>query len=116
MLPSSPIMQLLDRSLPFEIMCNSSDYTIGTMLGQRKDKKPYMIYYASRTLNSAKIIYSTTEKELLVVVFALRKFCPYLVGSKMIIFTDHSALKYLLSKKDAKMRLSYESFYSKSLI
>ncbi|KAI5326989.1 hypothetical protein L3X38_026385 [Prunus dulcis] len=75
------------------------------VLGQRRDKLPHVIYYASRTLNDAQLNYATTEKELLVVVFALEKFRSYLVGAKIIVYTDHAALKYLLSKKDAKPRL-----------
>ena len=73
-------MQPPDWFLPFEIMCDASDYAIGAVLGQRKEKKPYVIYYASKTLNSAQMNYSTTEKELLAVVFALEKFRSYLVG------------------------------------
>jgi hypothetical protein len=61
-----------------------------------------VIYYSSRTLNNAQLNYSTTEKELLAVVFALDKFRSYLLGSKIIIYSDHAALKYLFSKKDAK--------------
>ncbi|RVW73914.1 Retrovirus-related Pol polyprotein from transposon opus [Vitis vinifera] len=72
------------------------------VLGQREDGKPYVIYYASKTLNEAQRNYTTTEKELLAVVFALDKFRAYLVGSFIIVFTDHSALKYLLTKQDAK--------------
>ena len=49
--------------------------------------------------------YTSTEKEFLAVVFALEKFRPYLLGSKTTIFTDHSALRYLMMKKDAKARL-----------
>ncbi|RVW87328.1 Transposon Tf2-2 polyprotein [Vitis vinifera] len=75
------------------------------VLGQREDGKPYVIYYASKTLNEAQRNYTTTEKELLVVVFALDKFRAYLVGSFIIVFTDHLALKYLLTKQDAKARL-----------
>ncbi|RVW64049.1 Transposon Ty3-I Gag-Pol polyprotein [Vitis vinifera] len=70
-----------------------------------KDGKPYVIYYASKTLNEAQKNYTTTEKELLAVVFALDKFRAYLVGSSIVVFTDHSALKYLLTKQDAKARL-----------
>ncbi|RVW71874.1 Retrovirus-related Pol polyprotein from transposon opus [Vitis vinifera] len=83
------------------------DITIygGAVLGQREDGKPYVIYYASKTLNEAQRNYTTTEKELLAVVFALDKFRAYLVGSFIIVFTDHSALKYLLTKQDAKARL-----------
>jgi hypothetical protein len=51
-------------------MCDASDYAVGAVLGQRKDKKPYVIYYASKILNSAQMNYTTTEKELLAVVFA----------------------------------------------
>jgi len=49
--------------------------------------------------------YTTSEKKFLAVVFSLKKFCPYLLGSKTIIFTDHSALRYLMMKKDANARL-----------
>jgi hypothetical protein len=90
---------------PFEIMCDASDYAVGAVLGQRIEKLPHVIYYASRTLNDAQLNYSTIEKELLAVVFALDKFRSYLLGSKIIIFSDHTALKYLFSKKDAKSRL-----------
>jgi hypothetical protein len=102
---SAPIMQPPDWSEPFEIMCDASDYTVGAILGQRKDKKLHAIYYASRTLDAAQLNYATTEKELLAVVFAINKFRPYLVGAKIIIYTDHAAIQYLLSKKNAKPRL-----------
>ncbi|KAM1230455.1 hypothetical protein ACFX11_040760 [Malus domestica] len=86
-------------------MCNASDYALGAVLGQRKNKHSHVIYYASRTLNDAQLNYSTTEKELLAVVFALDKFRSYLIGTKVIVFTDHAALKYLFTKKEAKPRL-----------
>ncbi|CAN6555558.1 unnamed protein product [Malus baccata var. baccata] len=72
---------------------------------KRKNKLPHVIYNASRTLNDAQLNYSTTEKELLAVVFALDKFRSYLIGTKVIVFTDHAALKYLFTKKEAKPRL-----------
>jgi len=101
----APIIQPPDWSLPFEIMCEASDCAVGAVLGQRRDKKPYVIYYASKTLDEAQQNYTTTEKELLVVVFAIEKFRPYLLCSKVIIYTDHSALKHLLDKVDSKPRL-----------
>ncbi|CAN6580885.1 unnamed protein product [Malus baccata var. baccata] len=104
-LTSALIIVPLDWSLPFELMCDASDYALGTVLGQRKDKQPHVIYYASRTLNDAQLNYSTTKKELLVVVFALDKFRSYLIGTKVIVYTDHAALKYLLTKKETKQRL-----------
>ncbi|CAN6554939.1 unnamed protein product [Malus baccata var. baccata] len=105
LLTTAPIIVPPDWSLPFELMCDASDYALGAVLGQRKDKRPHVIYYASRTLNDAQLNYSTTEKELLAVVFALDKFRSYLIGTKVIVFTDHAALKYLLTKKEANPRL-----------
>jgi hypothetical protein len=104
-LTSTPVIRPPIWGEPFEIMCDASDYAVGVVLGQRIEKLPHVIYYASRTLNNAQLNYSTTEKELLAVVFALDKFRSYLLGSKIIIYSDHAALKYLFSKKDAKSRL-----------
>jgi hypothetical protein len=104
-LTSTPVIRPPSWGEPFEIMCDASDYAVGAVLGQRIEKLPHVIYYASKTLNDAQLNYSTTEKELLAVVFALDKFRSYLLGSKIIIFSDHAALKYLFSKKDAKSRL-----------
>ncbi|XP_041004027.1 uncharacterized protein LOC121249386 [Juglans microcarpa x Juglans regia] len=98
---SRPVCDLLAKDAPFEW----TQAVKGAIVGQRREGKPFVIYYASRTLNSAKMNYSTTKKELLAVVFALDKFCAYLIGSPIIIFTDHAALKYLLTNKDAKARL-----------
>lgn len=105
LLTSAPIMMAPDWNLPFELMCDASDYALGAVLGQRVNKVPHAIYYASRTLNDAQLNYSTTEKELLAVIFALEKFRSYLIGSKVIVFTDHAALRFLFDKKDAKPRL-----------
>jgi hypothetical protein len=102
---SAPITQPPDWSLPFKIMCDASDYAVGAVLGQTKDRKHHAIAYVSKTLTGAKLNYATTEKELLVIVFAIDKFRSYLVGAKVIIYTEHAALKYLLTKKDAKPRL-----------
>ncbi|GKD42167.1 reverse transcriptase domain-containing protein [Tanacetum coccineum] len=101
----APIMIKPDWSLPFEIMCDASDYAIGAVLGQRIDKHFKPIHYASKTMNEAQENYTTTEKELQAVVFAFEKFRQYLVLSKTIVFTDHSALRYLFTKQDAKPRL-----------
>ena len=102
---STPIIQPPDWTLPFEILCDVSDYAIGVVLGQTKDKKNLVISYASKTLTGPQLNYATTEKELLAVVFAIDKFGSYLVGATVIIYTNHAALNYLLNKKDAKPRL-----------
>ena len=106
MLVSPPIMRSPNWDLPFEIMCDASDYAIGAVLGQRGDKKAFVICYANKTLDSAQANYTTTEKEFLAVVFTLEKFRSYIVGSLITIFTDHATLKYLLSKQDTKHRLT----------
>nr|GEV94079.1 reverse transcriptase domain-containing protein [Tanacetum cinerariifolium] len=71
----------------------------------RKMKHFQPIHYASKTMNEAQIHYTMIEKEMLAVVYAFKKFRPYLVLSKSIVYTDHSALKYLLNKQDTKPRL-----------
>nr|GEY49246.1 reverse transcriptase domain-containing protein [Tanacetum cinerariifolium] len=104
-LTEAPILVSPDWDLPFELMCDASDFSIGAVLGQRKTKHFQPIHYASKTMTDAQAHYTTTKKELLVVVYAFEKFRPYLVLSKSIVYTDHSALKYLFNKQDAKPRL-----------
>jgi hypothetical protein len=86
-------------------MCDASDYTMGIVLGQTKDKKHHAIAYASKNLIGPQLNYATTEKELMAIVFAIDKFRSYLVGANVIVYTDHAALKYRLTKKDAKPHL-----------
>ncbi|GJZ20543.1 reverse transcriptase domain-containing protein [Tanacetum coccineum] len=108
-LTQAPILVAPDWDLPFEIMCDASDFAVGAVLGQRKTKHFQPIHYARQKPNDeAQAHYTTTEKELLAVVYAFEKFWPYLVLSKSIVYTDHSALKYLLAKQDAKPRLLRE--------
>jgi hypothetical protein len=104
-LTTAPIVQPPDWNLLFEIMCDASDFAIGAVLGQRVDNKLNVIHYASNTLDAAQKNYATTEKEFLVVVFACDKFRPYIVDSKVTIHTDHAAIRYLMSRKNAKSRL-----------
>ena len=104
-LVSDPIVVAPDWAFPFELMCDASDYAIGAVLGQKRERIFQVIYFASRTLNDAQLNYATTEKELLAIVFAFDKFRPYLIGNKVVVHIDHSAIKYLMTKKDAKPRL-----------
>nr|XP_009589739.1 uncharacterized protein LOC104087052 [Nicotiana tomentosiformis] len=92
-LVNAPIIAALDWSLPFELMCYASDHGIGEVLGQRKDKIFYSIYYASKTLDDAQLNYTTTGKELLAVVWAFEKFRAYMVGTKVIVHTDHATIR-----------------------
>ncbi|GKF42332.1 reverse transcriptase domain-containing protein, partial [Tanacetum coccineum] len=104
-LTEAPILVIPDWNLHFELMCDASNFAIGAVLGQRKTKHFQPIHYASKTMTEAQVHYTTTEKEMLTVVYAFENFRPYLVLSKSIVYTDHSAIKYLLSKQDAKPRL-----------
>nr|GEW98115.1 reverse transcriptase domain-containing protein [Tanacetum cinerariifolium] len=96
-LTEAPILVTPDWDLSFEIMCDASDFAVGVVLGKRKTKHFQPVHYASNTMMDAQAHYTTMEKELLAVVYAFEKFRPYLVLSKTIVYTDHSALKYLLA-------------------
>ena len=102
---SAPVVQPPDWKLPFELMCDASDFAVGAVLGQKKGTALHVIYYARKTLDDAQSNYTTTEKELLAVVYAFDKFRPYLVGNKCIVYTDHAAIRHLMNKKDTKPRL-----------
>ncbi|RDX66581.1 Retrovirus-related Pol polyprotein from transposon 17.6, partial [Mucuna pruriens] len=103
----APILQAPNWDLPFELMCDASNSALGAVLGQRAGagQPVHVIAYASRTMDSAQQNYTTTEKELLAIVFALDKFRSYLLGPRIIMLSDHVALRYLLKKLDAKPRL-----------
>ena len=88
-------MRAPNWQLPFEVMSDASDMAIGVVLGQREGGKPYVVYYASKTLNEAQRNYTTTEKEQLEVVYALDKFRAYLVGLNRIIFHGSFSLEIL---------------------
>ncbi|RDX98897.1 Retrovirus-related Pol polyprotein from transposon 17.6, partial [Mucuna pruriens] len=104
LLISAPILQAPNWDLPFELMCDASNSTLGAILGQRAGagQPVHVIAYASRTMDFAQQNYTTTKKELLAIVFALDKFCSYLLGLRIVVFSNHAALRYLLKKPDAK--------------
>nr|GFA58890.1 reverse transcriptase domain-containing protein [Tanacetum cinerariifolium] len=104
-LTEAPILIAPNWDQPFELMCDTSDYAVRAVLGQRIEKHFRPIHYASKTMNQAEANYKITEKEMLAVVYAFEKFRSYLIMNKSIVYTDHSALKYLFAKKDAKARL-----------
>ena len=104
-LVTTPIMATPNWNKWFEIMCDASDYAMGAVLGQRTEKVFRSVYYTNKTFNEAQENYSTIEKEMLEMGFAYEKFKPYILGSHVIILTDHAAIKYLTTKKDAKPRL-----------
>ncbi|GKF41695.1 reverse transcriptase domain-containing protein [Tanacetum coccineum] len=101
----APILIAPDWDFPFELMCDASDFAIGSVLGQHHEKHFRPIHYASKIMNEAESHYTTTEKEMLAVVYAFEKFQSYLILNKSIVYTDHSALKYIFAKKHSKARL-----------
>ncbi|GJX86071.1 reverse transcriptase domain-containing protein, partial [Tanacetum coccineum] len=104
-LTEAPILIAPNWDQPFELMCDASNYAICAVLGQRIEKHFRPIHYASKTMTEAESNYTTTEKEMLAVVYAFEKFRTYLIMNKSIVYTDHFALKYLFANKDAKARL-----------
>nr|GEY81763.1 reverse transcriptase domain-containing protein [Tanacetum cinerariifolium] len=104
-LTEAPILIVPDWDLPFELMCDASDFVICAVLGQHQEKHFRPIHYASKTMTEAKSNYTKTEKEMLAMVYAFEKLWSYLIMNKSIGYTDHSALKYLFAKKDSKARL-----------
>lgn len=85
-------------------MCNFSDI-VGAIFGQIKEKIFHSIYYASKTLNATQQNYILMEKEILQLVYAFDKFKYYLVSSKVIIYTNHVALRHSFTNKDTKLQL-----------
>nr|GEX94691.1 reverse transcriptase domain-containing protein [Tanacetum cinerariifolium] len=104
-LTEASILIATNWNQPFELMCDASDYAVGAVLGQRIKKHFRPIHYASKTMTQVESNYTTTKKEMLAVVYAFEKFRSYLIMNKSIVYMDHSALKYLFSKKDTKARL-----------
>nr|GEV29713.1 hypothetical protein [Tanacetum cinerariifolium] len=104
-LTEAPIFIAPDWDMPFELMCDASDFAVGAVLGKRQDKHFRPIHYTSKTMTEAESNYTTTEKEMLAMVYAFKKFRSYLIMNKSIVYTDHSTLKYQFAKKDSKARL-----------
>nr|GEY97215.1 reverse transcriptase domain-containing protein [Tanacetum cinerariifolium] len=104
-LTEAPILIAPDWDLPFELMCDASDFAIGVVPGQHQEKHFRPIHYVSKTMTEAESNYTTTEKEMLAVVYAFKNFWSYLIMNKSVVYTDHSAFKYLFGKKYFKARL-----------
>nr|GEW21290.1 reverse transcriptase domain-containing protein [Tanacetum cinerariifolium] len=104
-LSEAPILIAPDWDMPIALLCDASNFAIGAVLGQRQEKYFRPIYYANKTMTEEESNYTTTEKEMLAVVHAFEKIRSYLIMYNNIVYTDHSALKYLFAKKDSKARL-----------
>jgi hypothetical protein len=98
LISTTPVLRGPNWKIPFHISTDASDISIGVVLGQEEDKKPYAIYFISKNLTPAELNYTVTEKEFLVVIHAINKFRHYITGYPVILYTDHSAIRYLANK------------------
>ena len=105
-LTSAPLMRIPDFDLPFVLHTDANNTGLGAVLSQVINGIEHPIYYASKTLNPAQRNYHTTEKECLAVKWACQLFRPYLIGKPFVVYTDHSALRWLFEHKDPNSKLT----------
>lgn len=105
-LTNAPILQYPDFDRPFILTTDASDIAIGAVLSQGIVGSDKPVAFASRTLSDTETRYSTIEKELLAIVWAIKYFRPYLYGRKFTIYTDHRPLMWLMSLKDPNSKLT----------
>lgn len=94
----APILRGPNWDFPFHISFDASDAAIGAVLSQEEDKKPYAIYYINKNLSPTELNYVVTKKEFLVVIYAINKFKHYITGYPVVLYTNHSGIKYLANK------------------
>jgi len=99
-LTSTPMLVAPCDSGQYVLDTDASDTALGAVLQQVQGDKVHVIGYASRTLNPSQARYCITRRELLGVVFGLKKFRQYLLGPKIIVRTDHAALAYLMNTRE----------------
>jgi hypothetical protein len=102
----APILRGLDWSVPFHISSDASNIAIGAILGQQEDSKPYVIYFISKNLSPAELNYTVTEKEFLVVIYAINKFQHYITGYPTFVHIDHTTIRYLMNKRITNARVT----------
>jgi hypothetical protein len=95
---TTPVLRGPNWKIPFHMFTDALDITIGTILGQEEEKKPYAIYFISKNLTPTESNYTVTEKEFLAVIHAINKFCHYIISYQVILYIDHSTIKYLANK------------------
>jgi hypothetical protein len=98
MVSTTPVLRGPNWKLPFHFSLDASDITIGVVLGHEEDKKPYVIYFINKNLTPTELNYTVTEKEFLAIIHAINKFRHYIIGYPVILYTDHSTIKYLANK------------------
>ncbi|GFW08812.1 retrovirus-related Pol polyprotein from transposon 412 [Trichonephila clavipes] len=105
-LTTPPVLKQADGTKPYIIQTDASNYALGAVLLQGEGSDEHPIEYASRLLTPAGRNYSTTEREALAVVWALKKFRGYIEGTEITVASDHQPLKWLLNLKSPTGRLA----------
>lgn len=113
---NAPILVISDWAHQFELMFDASDYTLGVVLGQKRDKLFRAFYYTSKMFDVAQWNYTTTKKYMLAVVFAFDVFRSYLIDTKILVYTDHTAIGIYLIKKMQNQDLFVGCYFCRSLI
>lgn len=106
LLTHAPLLQYPDHDKPFILTTDASNVALGAVLSQGTIGNDKPIAYASRTLSETESRYSTIERELLAIIWAIKHFRPYLYGKKFYIYTDHRPLAWLNSLKDPNSKLT----------
>ncbi|XP_070043275.1 uncharacterized protein [Nicotiana tomentosiformis] len=106
-LTTTPTITAPNWSIPFELICDASCVAVGAVLGQRNNRIFHLVYYASKTMNDTQVNYNVTKKELLAIVFAIEKFCPYLMGAK--ICTDGVIRRCVLEEEQVEILGAFHS-------
>ena len=114
-LVTSPVLAFPDFSQPFDLYVDASLEGIGMTLGQTQKGHEVAIAYASHDLTPAEYNYSARECEALAVVEGIKKFQSYLFGRHFTVFTDHNALKWLMTSKLASTYIHTSTLYKISL-
>lgn len=105
LLMNDPILQHPDFTKPFILTTDASNIALGAVLSQGNIGRDKPICFASRTLSQSECNYSTIERELLAIVWAVKYFRPYLFGRKFKIFTDHRPLTWVMNLKEPNSKL-----------
>ena len=101
MLTSPPLLTVPDLKRPFYLSTDASSKAVGVVLSQKVGQEERPVAYASRVLKEAERKYSVIEKELLAIVFGVKRFRYYLLGRKFTLYTDHNPLQHIGALKDS---------------
>jgi RNase H-like domain found in reverse transcriptase/Integrase zinc binding domain len=106
LITNAPLLKIPSLRKPFVIATDASAVALGAVLSQDYNGKEHPISFASRVLTEAEMNYSVVEKELLAIVFAIKKFRCYVYGNRFTVFCDHNPLQFIATMKDPTKRIA----------